>query len=236
MNRFNNIAFEISNQCNYSAIHPLCPNDPNAEPIFLETQIIMDVMSAIGPDYQAQLYFSIYNEPLLDPRFFSLLDVSHIYLPKAYINLFTNGWNLNQWMLDELVKKRVKNFHVAAYSPKEFERLSKLEVSVENVNYNVVETNLDNRLEIYNRQEATAERISELNLGECVWAPTSYLFITHKGEVALCCMDGHYTTTFGDLHTEKIEDIFASDRVKEVCSNMKVGKRELPICRQCCGS
>lgn len=233
-NRFKMVAFEISNRCVYSHLHDLCPADPEADPVFLETQIIMDVLSNLGNGFSGSMYFSIYNEPLTDPRFFSLLDIARVYCPNAYINLFTNGWNLNQWMLDELVLKGVRYFHVSAYTTKEYARLSKLKVSKAGVTYNAWETTLDNRLGIYHRPENTNEGIRSLGLGDCHWSPTSYLFINHRADVCLCCWDCFYTITFGNLHTEKIEDIFESDRWKEICSSMKKGNRDLSFCKKCC--
>lgn len=223
MDQFKMVAFEISNRCNYSHLHLKCPTNPNVTPIILRTSIIERVLLCLGSGYKGRIYFSIYNEPLIDPRFFFLLSMAKMICPGCTIELFTNGWNLDQNMLDELISYGVDEFKISAYSVEEGLRLTSLDIPTE-IDYLVTPVCLDDRMGIYKRPENET--------GPC-FGPSIYLFINHKGEVALCCFDYLYTCTFGNLYEQTIETILESDKRKEICESLKRGEKLIPVCKKC---
>lgn len=227
--RLKMVAFEISNRCVYSHLHDRCPVDPKSDPVFLEMEIILHVLKYLGSlDYEGRLYFNIYNEPLCDPRLFTMLGMAEDLVPKAYVDIYTNGWNLNQYMLEELLKHGVKEINVSTYDYNEYDRLSVLKCPEtydgHKVVYNVNRTCLDDRMGVYFNPE--------VHSGKCL-GPFVYLFINHKGEVSLCCFDYRYTCTFGNLHESSIVEILNSEKRRWVCQNLECGIRIVPVCRKC---
>jgi len=221
------VAFEISNRCNYSRIHTRCPVNPDAEPVFLKTQIIKDSLEYLGSiGFAGELYFSIYNEPLIDPRFFMLVEFAKKHCPNCRIQLFTNGWNLNQQMVDELLDLGVGMFMVSAYSLSEEKRLTGLEYKVPSDSrpHPVLRIDLDDRMGIYD--------LPPVQTGPC-WMPTIYPFVNHRGQFALCCHDYRYEIVFGDLRHQSFEDVFKSNIRQDAIQALESGNRVFDICKRC---
>lgn len=221
------VAFELSNRCNYSALHTRCPVDAKADPVFLPSSIVKDSLEYLGSiGFNGELYFSIYNEPLVDPRFFMLVEYAKRYCPNCRVQLFTNGWNLNQQMVDELLEIGVGMFMVSAYTDHEEQRLRALKYKVpsESRPEPVLRIELDDRMGIYDLPPNQA--------GPC-WMPTIYPFINHKGQFVLCCHDYEYRNIFGDLNTSTFEEVYTSELRQQVCGSLEAGTRFYDVCKRC---
>jgi len=221
------VAFELSNRCNYAAWHSKCPTDAKAEPVFLSTKVIKDAIKYLGIiGFNGEMYFSIYNEPLIDPRFFMLVEFAKKYCPACRIQLFTNGWSLNQQMVDELLDIGVGMFMVSAYSDAEEKRLRALNYTVlsESRSEPVLRIDLDDRMGIYD--------LLPIQTGPC-WMPTIYPFINHKGQFVLCCHDYEYRNVFGDLNESSFEEVYKSDFRKQICESLENGTRFFDVCKSC---
>lgn len=211
-------AFELSNRCNYAQYHPECPTDSKAEPIFLNTDIIKDAIKYFGSmNYIGTLFFNIYNEPLIDPRLFMLLEFNKQHCG-CDACLYTNGWGLNQYLVDELIKLNVR-ITVSYYTDKEEERLSKLQsiMGVRIALDPLVKTIYQN-LPIYT--------------GPCRF-PSIYGMVNHRGKFVLCCRDYEYRNILGDLNKNSIHEVLTSDYRNEVCERLEAGDRFLDVCKRC---
>jgi MoaA/NifB/PqqE/SkfB family radical SAM enzyme len=148
------------------------------------------------------------------------------YCPKCRIQLFTNGWYLNQQMVDELLEAGVGMFMVSAYTDSEEARLRALDYKVpsESRPEPVLRIDLDDRMGIYD--------LPHNQTGPC-WLPTIYTFINHKGQFALCCHDYKYKNVFGDLNVTSYEEVLKSDFRLQVCHSLENGTRFFDVCRGC---
>lgn len=217
-------AFELSNRCNYAQLHPECPTNANADPIFLNTDIIKEGIKYLGSiGYKGLLYFNIYNEPLVDPRLFMLLEYTKDHCG-CIVCLFTNGWNLNQYMAEELEKLNVSTT-VSCYVNKEEERISKIE---KNFKFDVFRSQriiLDSKVKTIYESPPT-------RTGPCLF-PLIYGMVNHKGEFVLCCRDYEYRHIIGDLNINSLEEVLTSNYRKEVCDRLELGDRFLDACKRC---
>lgn len=224
MENFTQIAFELSNRCNYASIHSDCPTNWKAAPIFLPTKIIKQVVSYLGSiEYQGEIYFNLYNEPLIDPRLFMLIDYITWHSPYSWMHIFTNGWNLNQQMADELYNHGRIRITVSTYSNSEDKRLQSIKCPGEFYNPRRMELSPD-VLTLYD---------SGLNCtGPCLF-PSVYPIINYKAELILCCRDWKYQHVIADLNKVPFFEALNCDFRKEICDELSKGIRSLDLCKRC---
>ena len=217
------ISFELSNICNYSFCHKKCPASKvtmrKTLPTFVVRKILME-LATIG--YSGAIAFHRYNEPLIDPRLFSLIQLVKETCPQSKILVLTNGFYLTQQMADDLGDLDIWVLAVSAYSKSEFSRLSKIQTSLP---YKVFYSVLDNREDIYTSRP--------LDLNAACLAPLRDLTINVDGNVCLCCMDWQNRHEFGDVSHQTLTEIINSSSCLEVAKELNRSVRRLDICRRC---
>lgn len=214
------VAFEISNRCNYSHLHKRCPTAPLAEPVFLPTDIIKSALIDLAKiNWSGNLYFNIYNEPLIDPRLFMLVEFARLYCRGGRIQLFTNGWSLNQYMVDELIKAGVETIFVSRYTDSEEARIGELDGIV------------GSRI-ILEPKVMTIYSCPPVATGPCLF-PSVYSSVNHKGQFVLCCRDYEYRHVIGDLNTVSFKEVLMSETRNEICTRLANGDRFLDTCKRC---
>jgi 2-deoxy-scyllo-inosamine dehydrogenase (SAM-dependent) len=217
------ISFQLSNICNYSFVHKKCPLHGQSRQIVLSSAIItntLDELSKIG--YSGIVAFHIYNEPLIDPRLFSLIEETSIRCPNARIYILTNGFYLNQTVIDELTAKGIWLLIVSAYGKSEFDRLSTYDVAMP---YKVIHASLDDRQNLYDRPL--------LDVKAHCYPFTTDLSISCTGEVTLCCLDWDRRFVFGNLNDERLRSVLDKKEVRDTAVRLMHGERTLDICRRC---
>jgi hypothetical protein len=198
----NNVQFELSNRCGYSAIHPRCPNDVHAAPCNLPLVLVEGVLAELAEvGFAGEMIFSIYNEALTDPRLFYLLDRLRCMCPAARPYMYTNAWNLDQQLLDELAGFGLTRLFINAYSPSEYERVETL-FPAPCLRVDLHATALDSRMDIY---DAPAHG----RLLPC-HAIRRQVVIWSSGEVGLCCVDWRKSVIFGSLHESRLSEILVT--------------------------
>lgn len=219
------VAIELSNVCNYSGIHRQCPlhrlKQPNRVLGMDLIRKILEELSQYG--YGGQLAFNIYNEPFLDPRLFSILELAKALCPDCRLSLTTNGSTLDQTLIDELDRLGVSLLFISAYSKPEYRRF--VAYDYRGIGVRIEPMTLDDRLDIYDRQP--------LKCANPCSAPLGDLSINCRGEIQICCLDWRRTQVFGDVARESIASIVNSDRVNDVVRDLSRGNRVLPICQRC---
>ena len=211
-----NIAFELSNRCNYSAMHPKCPNKAGAELVYLDANIVtraVDYIASVGWDMS--IFFNIYNEPLLDPRLFWFMQYVQDH-SNCRICIFTNGWNLTPALHSEIVKFRA-GVTISVYSDAEEKRLSCAGMNTSRIE-------LDSRMDIYNN--------APVHSGKCFF-PSTYPMITHQGILTLCCLDTNYNYPIADLNKVSFQEAIESEYRMLICDELSSGVRTLDACKRC---
>jgi len=223
----NSVDFELSNICVFKDKHKRCPlHQLDEPPRILPTPIIVGVMNYLGQaKYSGRIGFNVYNEPLIDPRLTMLLNIAKDTVPKSTRSLWTNGFNLNQDLLDDLrVLHGVSHVRVSAYFGDEYSRLVRL-IAPKGLKYEVNRQFLDNRLNVYDRPVIHDVRPCS--------APFGKLTIASTAEVILCCLDFERRHVFGKLPNQAFPDILANPAMMKVYKELQAGYRQLEICQRC---
>jgi hypothetical protein len=210
--------------CNYATFHRKCPVSRAREREVLPTAIVRDVLNELGEhNYQGELCFHNYNEPLLDPRLLMLIVEAGQRCPGIQPFLWTNGFYLTQDLVEDLEKAGLKKIVISAYSDVELHYLEDLEFSCDVTLQRVWQ--LDDVLQMYDwpEQECTSP----------CFAPLGDVIIHSDGRMGLCCLDWKRTVTFGSLKEQRLGSVLARDEVRKVCDGLRAGQRTLALCRRC---
>lgn len=221
------VTFELSNICNYASIHPLCPTSKFTEKKVLPAAVVRGVMDVLGAEgYSGWVAFYGYSEPLIDPRFMSLVEYAKKVCPGCRPMVTTNGFMLTQEMLDDLGEAGFSYARISAYTEPEYQRLAALR---------------SKKVELHVRKmggEKWRPRIGDYDKPEngfkapC-FAPLIDIRITLAGKVGLCCVDYEDRYDFGDLREKPFLEIVGSGKLQEIQAGLKAGRRALPLCRRC---
>lgn len=217
------LEFELNNQCQYTKIHTWCPRNRlgNEPEIFLSTDIIKDVINYFKKyDFSGSVYFSIYNEPLLDNRLMGLIKYTKEQLPKCTIQMYTNGLLLSQEKAQSLIDAgldilRISNYGNAPQIPGAI-YADRLQLAPNDSGY-------DDRINIYDKKA---------NCNDPCYMPMQYFCINCNGFVMLCWDDWKNTCSIGNLNDYTIDDILLSKIRLDKIEQLKSGERQ-GVCSGC---
>jgi MoaA/NifB/PqqE/SkfB family radical SAM enzyme len=219
------VSIELSNLCNYANIHKKCPLNLENEHIILSKKIVEKIIDSMASyDFKGTIAFHTYNEPMMDPRLFSFIHYAKQKCPECEVMIMTNGYYLNQIMADELVEVGTGSLYVTTYTPKDRQRLEKIQIDIP---YIIQEFYLDDRLKLYDE-----ELPANLNKTQC-YSPLNEIIITRNGQVSLCCLDWKRKHCFGNLYNESLEDVILYSDMASAYHALSNGNRIFKICKLC---
>lgn len=219
------VAIMISNICNYSIIHKKCPASLCTEKEIMSADHIKSIVDALRQiGFSGTICFHIYNEPMNDPRLFMIIRYVKEQLRDVTVEIYTNGFYLNNVMTKELADIGVGVLITTAYGDAEYQRLMKLEVPMA---YRVFYGMLDDRLINYDKKESKKEE------GICR-SLISQVSVYVNGDIGLCCLDYRHDYGFGNVFEEGFVPCIDKKIIREFQLDLLNGKRSYKIC-QCCG-
>lgn len=218
------VSIELSNLCNYAVFHKKCPVSLEKGHKILPSKCVYHVIDTLEKfGFSGRIAFHTYNEPMIDPRLFTFIEYARRHCSQSDIYISTNGYYLNQTLAEEMTAAGVTSIHVSAYTPKDFERLSAIDIKIP---FNVEKMVLMNEVqEIY--------QAPEINLSSACSAPLGEIIVTRDGDISLCCRDWQRRYKFGSLHEHTFEDILRQGRLQAVHERLIAGDRFLDICKRC---
>jgi len=217
------VSLELSNMCNYTKIHKKCPVSRYKEKKTLETGLVHKVLDELSQyNFSGEIDFHRYNEPMIDKRLFDFFEYTNKVLPNAKISLLTNGFFLNQEVLNKLENYKIWLITVSSYTFKEHDRLIKLKT---NIPYKVYYSNLDDREDIYSRKE--------INSALPCYATIRDVTVNCFGDVSICCLDWQNRFTFGNISSQSLKEILNSEKFLKVHRELFHGNRTFEICKRC---
>lgn len=220
----NRVSFELSNLCQYATLHKQCPLHLTQYAIILPQKIVLSVIDTISSwGYSGVIGFHTYNEPGIDPRLFMFITYARTKCPSSHIVIMTNGFYLDDNLVNEYMNVGVNEMFLSAYSDKEYKRFSNF---TSQMKININKPVLDERLDIYDRPEMQPDQKTCL-------APYNELMVTREGYVGLCCLDWRRDNVFGNLHNNSLEEILTSEKMISAYENLSCGNRVFDICKRC---
>lgn len=221
------VAIMLSNLCNYALIHPQCPaNHVNAKEIMPGYKVYQIIDELAQDGYAGSICFHIYNEPTMDPRLFMFIQYAKKQMPDCKVRIYSNGYYLNQIMIEEFYDIGADILTTTGYGVKEYERLVDLDVSYP---FNVVWGNLDERMDWY----------KEENKGHNLRNPHCYTFLDQvciysNGEIGTCCLDYKTPYKLGNIFEASLKEILNSSHLIEFQDELICGDRSrFPLCGNC---
>ena len=223
LNQIQRVSLEISNTCNFATCHKKCPASRVTIKKTLPTSIIKNVLTELSEiNYSGVVAFHRYNEPLIDPRLFYLIELTQKLCPNSKILILTNGFYLTEQLALDIANLNIWVLAVSAYSKDEFKRLSSIDIKIP---YIVFDSVLDDREDIYSKDP--------LDLKVACFAPLRDLTINVDGKVVLCCLDWLNKNDLGDCANAKLADIVNDQYFINIAKDLSNKMRCLDICRRC---
>lgn len=220
------IAIELSNLCNYACIHAKCPAAHIKEKSIMP---LTDIKAIIGQlceiDFRGTICFQIYNEPMIDPRLFLIMEyIKQTLVANAEILVYTNGYYLTDSLVKDLQSGFADIIVATGYGKEEFERLINLNIEIP---YYVLWGDLDDRLEWDADQK---ERENQIPCDSLFWQVPIWV----NGDVGLCCLDYLQKVRYGNIKEKRLEDILDAWEVRKDMECLLCGNRkEVSYCASC---
>ena len=182
------------------------------------------VNQLIQINFKGTICFQIYNEPLIDPRLFWIIEYIKSQMMDIEVLVYTNGYYLTDSLAGDIQNGFADIIVATGYGRTEFERLVNLNLDIP---YYVLYGNLDDRL-IWDE---------ELKKSKCN-VPCASLFsqvpIWANGDVGLCCMDCFQKVKFGNIKKTELKQILDAPEIE---INMKCllsgNRRSVGYCSSC---
>ncbi len=196
-------------------------------------------------NYKGTIRFSGFVEPLLDKNIFYLIDTTRLNLPKANIELVTNGDPLNNKRLLKLFASGLNKILISAYDNKE--TADKLEELCLNAGLNSQQylvrhryysedkdfgITLSNRSGMMENAEYPIESLKEPLKKPC-YIPSYTFFLDYQGDVLICPHDWGKKIILGNLKKEKFLDIWFKKKAMHLRKKLNSSERNFSPCNVC---
>ena len=196
-------------------------------------------------DYQGIVVYSGFNEPLLNKNIYKNIAQTRSYLPKAKLELITNGDVLNEKRLMKLFESGLSTILISVYDGPEdvikFERMCKninldIKQYVIRKRYLPPEKNfgitMSNRGGLMENAEHSVPSLKKSLNSPCYY-PSYTLFIDYNGDVLMCSHDWGKKNILGNLNKKKIMDVWMSENAMNSRKNLANGDRKFSPCDVC---
>lgn len=220
---FQVLEVEVNSRCNLR-----CSYCPQRDELFQPLEKLMPVAlfqriidMAESIQFAGRLSFHHYNEPLLRYDLECLVKYARRQLPLAFLELYTNGTLLDNQRYEKLLFSGVDRFFITNHNYLSIPQRSFQKIKLPGDFY------LSGRGGIIDQTDNSWEV-------PC-YAPTEMLIVRHNGDVVLCHEDALSHSKMGNLETDSIEQIWFSERFKNIRRDLKYGKRSKVggICTLC---
>lgn len=223
------VSIETSTFCNRKC--PYCPNSFEPTPkLFMNRKVFDRIIDELtGIRFTGFLNYHFYNEPLLDPRLMSWVQVAKRRLPGAFHRIYTNGDYLTAEVVQGFISAGISSFFVTNHSSdrESFNRRMSPIVLQYSPYMHI------NPLDLHQDHDSRAGliRTGRSLLRRC----TLYnnLQITYTGDVILCCNDYYRRHAYGNIMDRGLVEIWKTPAYSRLRSRIRRGVYDLEICKKC---
>ncbi len=195
--------------------------------------------------YKGTIRYSGFVEPLLDKNIFNLISSVRKHLPKANIEMVTNGDVLNMQRLKKLFFSGLNKLLISAYDGKE--EADELENLCKKANLSskqfivrrryLSEDNdfgitLSNRSGLMENAEFKINSLKEPLRSPC-YIPSYTFFLDYQGDVLMCPHDWGKKIILGNLNKEKLKDIWFGRKAMKIREMLNNANRNFSPCNLC---
>jgi radical SAM protein with 4Fe4S-binding SPASM domain len=236
---FSRVELETQNRCN--GVCSFCPANKNADtrPYAKMTgelyEKIIDELHELN--YSGGLSLFCNNEPFLDTRLEEFAKIARERLPKARIEIFSNGTILK---LERFIKiiPFLDLLVIDNYSDN-LKWHEPVKILREYIKYNPehkskVKIRMRKESAIMSTRGGQAPNNSKKKtLPISCLLPFYHMVIRPDGKISLCCNDAMGKYTLGDASKQSLKDIWYGDIYSDVREKIKEGRDTIDLCKYC---
>lgn len=213
---------------------------------FISEDLIVKLSQQLAKyNYSGIFLFSGFVEPMIDKNIFALVSIVRKNLPKARIEMVTNGDALDQSRVKKLFSSGLSTLLVSIYDGKkeadEMEKMLKdsgLDESKFKVRHRYLSEEESFGITLTNRagmMENAEYKIASLKepLKKPCYYPHYTFFMDYTGEVLVCSHDWGKKLVVGNLKNEDFIDIWNSQKFNLARERLYAGDRNFSPCNKC---
>tara|TARA_Y100000590_G_scaffold373653_1_gene437576 strand:+ start:4103 stop:4981 length:879 start_codon:yes stop_codon:yes gene_type:complete len=230
----------------------VCSFCPRSAPDFLDIKefISEDLIIKLSKelsfyDYSGIFLFSGFVEPMLDKNIYSLIHIVRSNLPKAKIEMVTNGDALDETRTKKLFKSGLSTLLVSIYDGKnEADKMQELLQNAglsedqfkvrhrylsESESFGIT---LSNRAGMMEKAGHVIPSLKEPMKKPCYY-PHYTFFMDYTGEVLICSHDWGKKMVVGNLKNESFIDIWSNQKFNLARKKLSIADRNFAPCNKC---
>ena len=262
---FSAVYFEVRSKCNSSCA--FCAASVQNEkredklmPFTLYTKVINQLKDM---DYSGKIAYHVNNDPLIFPNLIKFVSYASKNLPKAWIQIMTNGRALSVKKSEELIQAGINDLTINIYKFHPHDKQPKTITKIQNEiipkyyqpnqikeeewpNINVIKYKKNNFFifKLYHRNvnEILSSRGGTdpnkkfkptKSRGFCEHTLVQFN-ISADGKVSKCCADFDFSDAMGNVNSQSLIEIWNSNRFNHVRQSLLQGNRKLSRnCNKC---
>jgi hypothetical protein len=235
--RFTRIEVETSSRCNKGCGY--CPVSVVRRPDHLmERELFMSIVDQLAEmKFRGRFSPHFFGEPLLDPRLPELLSYVRQKLPSVSLMIYSNGDALTPKKAQALLQAGVDLILVTLEDADYPSALQQTRTALGPLRFRrrIWVRHFDRDVQLpYNRGGTVFFPQNTRKMSACM-APATALVVDAWGKVKLCANDYSGIEDWGDLHTERLIDIWNRPNFVKTRQDLLNGHFERQLCRVCSG-
>ncbi len=238
---FNKIYIETISYCNNDcAFCPASTNNTVKKPEYLMAQdLYLKILEELkNLSFRGTVAFHCNNEPLLDERLVSWVKMARASLKSNFFYIYTNGILLNVDLANQLFDAGLNRIIVNNYNDR-YDLLTPIRNLIDSskalhgeviLNYRLKSEYLGNRA----GQSLNAKNYLRRPLNIICKRPLLEIVIGYDGTVPLCCADGLWKISLGNVVNSSLKDVWFCEAFSKIKSALIKGDRTCTeICKVC---
>lgn len=235
------VELETMNKCNSTCA--FCPVNRDADPrptIRMSDDLFRKIVDDLAAnDYADQVNLFSNNEPFLDKRIFDFAEYARQRLPRATLQIFTNGTALDPAKTVRILRSidilRINNYSTTAELHKNvraiMDHLDREHPALAPkviVHMRLLDEFKDTRA----GNAPNRARFRAVYRSRCAY-PFYQMTVRPDGKVSLCCNDALGQETLADLSVQSVREAWGDERRRKLQALMLQGRDKIDMCRGC---
>jgi len=236
---FSRVEIETINRCNGACTFcPVNKNDDTRPFAKITNELFEKIINELHElDYSGTLALFANNEPFLDTRLEAFAKTAKKLVPKAKIEIFTNGTVLKLERFIEIIP-HIDLMAIDNYSDKlEYNEptLAIKEYLKKNPEHKAkVSIRMRRETAIMSTRGGQASNNSKKKtLPISCLLPFYHLYIRPDGKIGLCCIDALAKYTLGDVSVQSLKEVWYSKPYLEIREKIRKGRDTIDLCKYC---
>ena len=226
---FDVVLIETHNRCNRRCWFCKFGQSPGGKRVFLNLDLIVKIANELKEiSYSGRISLFGINEPLLDEGIVDIVAIFRKACPQAYIQITTNGDLLDSYLYDELKSVGLSSLSISLYDADSEDKLrAKLGDRLNDIKL------IEMRDPLYLENRAGSIPINTFIPDRGCDRPSNMLVIKATGKVVLCCADMYGAVEMGDIKSQKLQEMWCSEKFEYYRKSLRSGREGLPLCEKC---